>query len=175
MAAPNTARALARVGAFLKKALAKEIVAQGHDLTGKLKNDVSEQIKRDGSGFTLDIFMQEYAPFVDKGVKASRIPYRRGSGAKSSKYISGLIDFIRKRGLATGDKEVKNIAFAIANNHKRYGMPTRSSKRFSRTGKRLEFVQEALDSVVDQITEIFADAMLKDTELIIESSFGNNN
>ena len=175
MAVVNQIKSLDRIARILRKALAKEIVAQGHDLSGKLKQDIVQEIKRDGSGFTLDIFMKEYAPFVDKGVKASRIPYRRGSGAKSSKYISGLIDFVRKRGLATGDKEVKNIAFAIANKHKREGMPTRSSKRFSRTGKRLEFVQEALDSVVDQITEIFADAMLKDTELIIESSFGNNN
>lgn len=165
----NTISALNRVAAIIRKELTKEIIAQGHNLTGKLKDSIRQEIVKSGGDLSLDIFIEDYGIFVDRGVKASRIPYKPGSGRKTSKYINGLMDFVRKRGLATGDKEVKNIAFAIAMKHKKEGMPTRSSRRFSKNGKRLNFVQEALDRVVDDILEVLGGALELDRTIIIDN------
>ena len=97
----------------------------------------------------------DYFKFVDQGVKPSRIPYRsgRGRGGKS-KYIQALIAFWRKKGAA----DPKAAAFATAAKHKKEGMPTRNSFKFSRTGKRTEFINEMLkkheDNIFDQMGDV---------------------
>lgn len=169
MANDKTIAALQRVAAIMREALSTKIIEQGHDLTGSLRKDIRNEIVVSGATVTLDIFMRKYGIFVDRGVKASRIPYKRGSGKTESKYIDGLIDFVRKRGLATGDKEVKNIAFAIANKHKKEGMPTRASREHSKTGRRLNMIQEAIDLVVNKIVIEIAEGVLEDRVLIIDN------
>ena len=88
-----------------------------------------------------------------------------GSGARISKYIQGLKNFARLR-FGVSDKEALSIAFAIAKKHKREGMPTKSSSRFSKTGKRTEAIEDALAEVDDELNKMIEDTL----EVIINLS-----
>jgi hypothetical protein len=69
------------------------------------------------------------------------------------------------------DKEALGIAFAIASKHKREGMPTRSSARFSQTGKRTGFIETALDALMPQIEEAIREELAIVWENEIETMF----
>lgn len=129
---------------FLRKALSDELVIQGHKNTGGLIESINFISRKTATMLTIEERHLNYGNIIDKGVAASRIPYggRTGKGG-TSKYIQALMDYVRKRAIAQGDKEVKNIAFAIANKHKKFGMPTPGSSRFSSSRKRTGWIDEA--------------------------------
>lgn len=119
--------------------------AQGHELTGKAVKDMETMIIETAQGYVIEGYVLDYMATQNTGVPANRIPYTPGSGRRNSKYIDGLIRYAKLRMGAGSEREAKNIAFAIASKHKREGMPTRASARFSQTGKRTGFIQEALE------------------------------
>jgi hypothetical protein len=69
--------------------------------------------------------------------------------------------------MGASDKEALGIAFAIASKHKREGMPTRASARFSQTGKRTGFIEVALLSKEQEIEQVIRNGMqiLWDTQI----------
>lgn len=146
---------LVNIKDFIIIKLAKELIAQGHRGSSKLIESLTGSINKIQDGMEIVISGNDYFKFVDQGVKASRIPYRRGRGrGGKSKYIQALIAYFRKKGAA----DPKAAAFATANKHKKEGMPTRASFKFSKTGKRTEFINEMLkkheDNIFDQMAEV---------------------
>ena len=126
-------------------AFKKSLEAQGHVLTGKLRDSIVYEIEQNPTNITATMFIEDYGLAVEFGVPAANIPYSGNSGSGgTSKYIQGLIRFFELRGLA--EREAKGAAFATANKHKKEGMPTRASSAFSQTGKRTEFIKDAIDS-----------------------------
>lgn len=107
---------------------------QGHFNTGAGIRSIDFRIERDGTSLVGIVEFHFYMAYLNTGIPASRIPFQRGSGRKSSKYIDALVDYFRKKGLSP--KDSKRAAFATATVHKKEGMPTRASRRFSKTGKR---------------------------------------
>jgi exonuclease V gamma subunit len=106
----------------------------------------------------------------NSGVTAARIPYTPNSGRPPSKYISGLIDYVQRR-MGKSEKEAKSIAFAIASKHKKEGMPTKTSARFSKTGKRTGFIEQALDKNSAKFIELIENAITFSVEATIESYY----
>jgi len=129
-------------------ALSEELIAQGHRNTGALIDSFEGRVSSDGLGVI--IRGKKYALYLDKGVKANRIPYsgRSGKGG-TSKYIEGLIAYFTQKGAA----DPKAAAFATANMHKKGGMPTRKSIRFSKTGARRGFIQFAVSKNKEKIEQ----------------------
>lgn len=128
------------------------LAEQGHRATGKLINSIEAQITSDDIDNLIGVILAEdYGLIVDSGVPAGRIPFTPGSGAKSSKYIQALIDWIDiiRPGLA--DNERKSFAFAIAHTHKREGMPTRASSRFSKDGTRTNWIESSFEGQAEEI------------------------
>ena len=127
-------------------AFRRNIDTQGHNLTGRLKNSFRYETRATGSGLQSKIYSENYGGIVDQGVKASRIPFsgRRGRGGKS-KYIEGLKDYFIRRG--RGASEALRAAFATAMVHRREGMPTRASYRFSRNGRRTNFITAEIPAI----------------------------
>jgi len=119
-----------------------ELKAQGHRLTGNLERSLQYEVEKKLNTITGKIYIAEYGVILDKGVKPSRIPYSKGSGAKTSEYIAGLTRFFELRGLDF--KEAKGAAFATAYKQKiaREGMPTRNSYTFSSNGRRLDWSRQ---------------------------------
>ena len=78
-------------------------------------------------------------------------PKKRGQGTGGvSKYIEALQKYAQVR-MGISEKESLGVAFAIAKTQKKYGMPTPASVFYSSTGKRTEFIGDALEKGQDRI------------------------
>lgn len=139
---------------FIIIKLARELVSQGHRGAGRLIESMRGVITTIPNGMEITIFAADYSKFVDSGVSANRIPFRGRTGRGGvSKYIQALIAYFRLK----GSPDPKAAAFATANTHRKEGMPTKASFRFSRTGERTGFIEETLEkhggSIDDQLEE----------------------
>ena len=95
--------------------LARELIEQGHQHTGSAIKSLEGVVNVIPDGVEIVISGNKYLIFIDRGVKANRIPYKRGRrrGGQSD-YIKGLIAYFRKKGA----QDPKAAAFATANKHK---------------------------------------------------------
>lgn len=148
---------VAYVMSLLKLELKSKLEAQGHGKRGssKLIDSIDFEIEAGAQIIVAGMYMEDYYIFVEKGVRANRIPFSgRGKGkGTTSKYIQNLIRYWRfKRGLS--GKEAVRAAFATANKHKKEGMPTRSSFKYSKDGTRLGFVESTLNKFEEKVFEI---------------------
>ena len=139
----------------LIEALKDEYKAQGHVLTGRLIKNIKATITQAGERMESEITLLPYARYLERGVKARNIPFSPGSGRKSSKYIDALIQYFLQRGVRPVE-EAKRAAFATARKHKKEGMPTRSSFKYSKNGRRKFAIRETIEGEGDRITEDFA-------------------
>lgn len=146
--------ALSDILEAFKRELTREFNAQGHKLTGAFERSLTTDIAQDGQTYTGTITGNTYGLIVNKGVPANRIPFSPGSGAKSSKYIAALIRYFQLRKLSPDD--AKRAAFATAYVHKREGMPTKASVRFSTTGKRRGFAEDTFNRQLLSIEQTLA-------------------
>lgn len=164
-------RAINKASQILVLEFRAELRRQGHENTGKLRDSIHYEINDIVLGVMSEFFMLDYGVAMDTGIPASRIPFTRGSGSGSSKYIDGLIKYFLSKG--KGIKTAKRAAFATAMDHKRYGMPTKGSYRFSKNGKRTGFIQIAYDNVKDQIEKIMTEDLVNEVEYNFDLFFKN--
>ena len=150
--------------------VANEWRAQGHELSGSAVKQMETVIREEIASIVIEGYVPDYMAINNSGVTAARIPYTPNSGRPPSKYISGLIDYVKRR-MGKSDKEAKGIAFAIASKHKKEGMPTKGSVRFSTTGKRTGFIEQALDKSSPKFIELIENAITFSVEATIESYY----
>jgi hypothetical protein len=150
--------------------VANEWRAQGHELSGSAVKQMETVIREEIATIVIEGYIPDYMAINNSGVTAARIPYTPNSGRPPSKYISGLIDYVKRR-MGKSDKEAKGIAFAIASKHKKEGMPTKGSVRFSTTGKRTGFIEQALDKSSPKFIELIENAITFSVEATIESYY----
>lgn len=129
---------------FVVKKIKEEIIAQGHVATGRLLNSLRTEIIDTNDTLIGRIYIADYAFILDKGVKSSRVPYSRGSGAGRSAYIDALLGWIDTIKPGMAEVEKKSFAFAIAQTAKNEGHPTRGSFQFSKNGRRTGWAKAAI-------------------------------
>jgi len=147
-------------------AVVNEWKAQGHNLSGKAISEIETVTKFQINELRITGLVLDYMAINNSGVTADRIPYTPNSGRPPSKYIQGLIQYAKRR-MGASDKEAKSIAFAIASKHKKEGMPTRASARFSSTGKRTGFLETALAKVEPDLLKLIERSIIYSIELTI--------
>jgi len=149
-----------KIGKSLVEEIRNQILLQGHRLTGALSKSVEYQLRSLPDGLLIQFLLFDYGLPVNNGVIPSRIPYGRFTGKKVSKYIEGLKRFAKIKFRVT-EKQALGIAFAIARKHVKEGMPTLGSYKFSKTGKRTDFIEEAIkkefNTIINTIGELEAD------------------
>ena len=158
------------IGTLAMTVVANEWKAQGHNLTGSAVKQMETMVRMEINTLIIEGFVPDYMAINNEGVKSDRIPYYPGSGRKTSKYIDGLIDYVKRR-MGKSDKEAKGIAFAIASKHKKEGMPTKASAKHSSTGKRTGFIETALDKNSQKFIELIENAIKYSVEVTIESYY----
>jgi len=171
---------LQAVGNFMADALRMEAKMQGHRLTGKLERSIEAVVRKKLGEWEIDLLHEKYGTYQNTGVPASSIPYSPGSGAKSSKYITALIRWVQLRGIAPGFAGAKRIAFAIATAHKREGMPTKRSYRFSNNGRRTGWIDhpasrqaQNIQRKTEKVYEGYLNAILDEQIEALQKQFPN--
>ena len=130
-----------KVGKLIIASLQKELLGQGHKVTGNLINSFEQRVIELPNSIVIEILMDEYGIYVNEG---------RKSGGKKVP-ISVLVEWIERRAIASGDKDVKSIAFAIQNTIHKEGMPTKGSFKFSNNGRRKGFIDFVIDNELDGV------------------------
>ena len=138
----------------LSEVLLNEWEAQGHSMGGSIVKNLEYRSKQEANKIILSGFTYPYGNILEAGVKSGKIPYSGRSGrGGTSLYIQALQRYAQERMNISDEKKSLSIAFAIAATQKKEGMPTRASYRFSSTGKRTDWVEDALKKNEDKITE----------------------
>lgn len=151
---------------FVQAELVKELKAQGHDNTHSLITNIDRVSRKIADDVVGELYMNDYWEPLNTGVRKNKIPYRRGSGKKESKYINGLINYFQSKGLVLN--EAKNAAFATANVQKKEGMPTSKSYKFSNNNKRTGFM-DVIDKEQGYIEEYIELSYQKEVQTALDN------
>lgn len=128
-----------------------EILKQGHRASGKLINSIDFEIDASRIDRLIAyIYSEDYGLIVDEGVRAARVPYGGGRGGTSA-YIEGLLDWVDYVKPGLGQKEKFSFVFAVANTHKKEGIPSRGSYRFAQNGRRKSWIKYGLEDNVGEL------------------------
>ena len=148
------------IALFVIDFIKAEFVAQGHSNTGKLEDSLTWKLE----GNKINIYGVDYAKWVESGRQkgAKRIP------------IDALITWVEQRGIATGDKEVKNVAYAIQQKIFQEGSPTSGSLQYSNNGRRDKFITYAIDenskAIFDKISEVMGSMIVGQFEDMMQEA-----
>lgn len=165
----NTETVRLEFEAFIKEELLKTWVEQGHNINGKVVKEMDIIVEQTVDKISFLFFSLPYGVYIAGGVSADKIPYSgtKGTGGKSA-YIQALIGYAKKR-MQLPDKEAKSAAFAIAQTHRKRGMPSPASSRFSSTGERTNWIGNTMERNESLIRAF----MLKYVNEIISVRFDN--
>jgi hypothetical protein len=147
-----------RLEQVITESLLNEWEAQGHSMTGKIVRDIEYKVKEETNRMILQGFMYPYGNIIAAGISESKIPYsgRTGRGG-TSLYIQALQNYAKVRMGISDEKKSLSIAFAIATSQKKHGMPTPRSYNYSSTGKRRDWIEEALKNNEQRIMEVISE------------------
>ena len=154
---------------FIKKELLKTWVAQGHNINGKVVKEMDIVVEQTLDSISFLFFTFPYGAYIESGVSANKIPFSGIGGGGKSAYIQGLIAYALKKLNVGSLQEAKSAAFAIAHTHKKQGMPSTSSNRFSSTGRRTGWIADTMQNNRKFIREF----MFRYIENIITVRFDN--
>tara|TARA_Y100000361_G_scaffold123915_1_gene116762 strand:- start:1019 stop:1507 length:489 start_codon:yes stop_codon:yes gene_type:complete len=128
-----------KVGKLIIASLQKELIEQGHQASGNLVNSFEQRVIEVPNSIVIEILMDEYGIYVNEG--------RKTGGKKVP--INVLVDWIERKAIVNGDKEVKSLAFAIQQTIHKEGIPTKGSFKFSNNGRRKGFIDFVIDNELD--------------------------
>lgn len=153
------------VMAFVNREFQRELKAQGHAGSGVLLRSIVGRVLPIPEGDQLQGKSLHYAQILNKGVRPERVPFREGSGAKSSQFITGLTNYFLKKGLRPA--EAKSAAFATAKKMKEHGMPTPGSFKYSKNGYRTRFIELVSSAIEAKVNE----RMMTGNKRVIRETF----
>ena len=131
------------------KSFTDELDLQKHRATGKLIESLEiKTILNKAFGYRIQLHGEAYGEYVDRGRKAGgkRVP------------IKALMDWIKVKGMASGDKAVKSLAFAIQQKIFKQGIPTFGSMH--KALRRKEWIkygakasEKDVSRIIEEVTE----------------------
>ena len=161
------AQELRLISKMIINELQAELIGQGHNATGSLVNSFKGRTILLPNSLVVEILMNRYGGAVDKGRKI---------GTKKVPLLA-LMQWIEDKAIASGDKEKKNVAFAIQQVIFKEGSPTDGSSRqgtigsfkFSPNGRRKGFIDFVIDNKLDDILAKFEDSVFKDFDTLVNN------
>jgi len=154
--------ALSKAGADIVAEMRRVLKDQGHYLTGALDASFGYRIVKKASGeFEIEVYALSYAKALQTGVKPEDVNYT----------LTQIIQYFRRRGLNV--KEAISAGIATQKVHKRVGIPTKASARFSKTGRRTGFITEAYKNVRTRVNDELEDGLNKAFRVEVADDFLN--
>ena len=146
---------------LLKEKIDEEFILAGHPNLGGFQRSLEGDIRKDGKNIYVDIIGYGYGLYLSAGVPSERVPYRRrnrGQGrGGTSKYITGLHNWVQSKLGISDERESLGVAFAIAQRHSEEGYPIRNGELGSRF---IELISEKYDKEIDSIVEEIYDEII---------------
>lgn len=145
-------------GAFrlINELLRRELDEQGHRLTGALEDSLDAEQSKDGADHVLTGTAALYAKFVQDGFPAQ---------SATMKQFPFVYRYFLQRGLE--DSEAKRAAAATIRTWMNQGMPSVTSKAFSKTGSRTDFARNAFVGAQPRIDEYITNSL----DFVVEGEF----
>lgn len=143
---------------LINQIIRKGMDDQGHYLTGAMSESLESDVSKKGKADIMEGFAVYYTKFVNDGFSASSANFKQ---------VPFLVEYFKKRGLA--EKEATAAAFATVKVWMKQGMPTQASKRFSKTGSRVEMIEAAFVGSEAKIDDYMGSAF----DFAVEESFQN--
>jgi ribosomal protein S25 len=147
----NLKQGLDLIGQFIVEQLWAVLHELDHVASGDLINSLRYKVVESGLGFEIVIIGKDYAENVEKGVPA---------GVWVSPYA--LADWIEKKGIETGEKEIKSLAFAI-----RRTIYDKGTIQFRE--KKKGFIEVLLDENAKMIFQMVLDLFTKEITLSLSN------
>jgi len=142
------------IGGFIVDQLVKVIDELGHRTTGELQKSLRHEVKTSGNGFEIIIYGVDYAKFVERGVP---------KGVWVS--VEALARWVEQKGIATGEPQIKGIAFAIQRK-----IFEKGSVQFRENKK--GFVEVMLDSNANIIFQMVFDLFSREVAISLRNTIG---
>jgi len=139
---------VSKISDMILEEMKKEVLDQGHKDTGKLINSMRYDMIVQSNAIEVTFYYVFYGRFVNDGVKASKVRYP----------IKILIDWFKRKGL-TG-KNATSAAWATRAKHKKEGIPTKKSVRFSSNGRRKGFQDQIIKTMPKKIEPIIDKSLI---------------
>ena len=143
----------------IEQCIIDEWVRSGRSVDGEFPTLMHHEITQDGMDSIIWIYdgtEGAYGIIQNEGVAADKIPFipnserkARGmerSGFKTSKYIQGLVNYVKKK-MGASDKDALSIAFSIAHKQRAVGMPIHDKE------KKTHFVERAEPNIIKTVEE----------------------
>lgn len=145
------------IGEFLVEKLQNELREQGHEATGTLINSITYKVVSDTK---IEVSTpHEYVNAMENGLpKGTSVP------------VSALIRWIEVKGIVTGDKEIRNVAWAIRTAIYQQGSPTKGAFRYTSNGRRKGFAEYVINNYTKTIVQMAGKDLLKETSQPIFNS-----
>lgn len=157
---------LQKVGTFLVTELAVDLARKQKKASGKLLKSLRSEVNAYPEGYEIAVMAESYFKFVDKGINGRNRGRNSPYSFKSKKPpIAPLIEWIKTRSIASGNREIRNIAFAIQNHIYRNGI------------KGINVLEETLKRASFQYINKIQDAVFIKVSIEIDNILknGNNN
>jgi hypothetical protein len=160
------------LGDYLRIKLGQELRDQGHNLTGDLITSLEYRVRTTVGGIIVEFLSNNYGAYLNTGIPAYRIPYTPGGRRRggTSMYIQGLIRYVERR-IGLRGREAVGVAFAIARAHKREGMPTQASHRFSKNGRRTGWIDAVLKGEEKEIDRQVREFVGRELDVLFSNFF----
>lgn len=150
MLTANEIRELKRITLKAVKLLTKRgqrvLEEQGHRASGKLIDTMAAiMISEKPSSWIAGIEIEDYGIDVDTGTPANRVPSPFKDVGEFKQYIERLKQWADQVKPGMDQLERSNFVLAVNRKHRIEGIPTKDSRRFSRTGRRTGWIKEAFE------------------------------
>jgi len=151
-----------KIGTFLVTELTTELVRKQKKASGGLVKSFRSEVNSTGDGYEIAVIAASYFKFVDNGVNG--VQRNRGSkySYKNKKPpMQAILDWVKIRSIATGDKQARSAAFAIQNYIYKNGV------------EGINILDEVLKKASDQYTSKIADSMITSVSVKIDNIIKN--
>ena len=136
---------LKKIGNDLVKDLRQELDKQDYFASGSLNRSIKAKVTSNG----LDIIGNGYGHIINYG--------KKGSDWSRMPNIEDLRDWVRTKGFASDEREVKQIAYLVGKKIMKEGLPNKD-----RNAPKLNFIGNVLDKAKDKIVTDLTNAAINE-------------
>jgi len=154
MKTPPTPKDIELVAEHVLKMLQEEIINQGHKDTSKLLKSLQYDIIYKSNAIEIIFSYIFYGRFVNDGVPASKVNYP----------IQIMIDYLKRKGVIKSKKD-EGIAYAVRAKHKKEGIPTKASLKFSKNGRRTGFQDHVISQIPSKVQPLIDSQIIEPLQM----------